>query len=382
MKNKKLKSGEIPIDPPTGQAGGKAPEVVDITKLQKVPGLGPVGIKALENEGFSNMTQIIAMLKPTELVAITGMEKDKVGAAYDYMRDALISANVIKKKTNNALELFKHRKQIKRLKTSCSTIDNLLDGGFEYGSMTEIYGENGSGKTQTSHTCVVNTIIEDEKALVLYIDTEKTFRAERILMILDGKGKLTPMPNSIVNKLIDEKPLDSEEEKIYQEITEKQIIEATPYLERIIVWEASDAYQQMMHVNNANGLISGSGVKLLIIDSGTSLFRGEFLERGSSKTKFNFMNEMLHKIKGMAETYNIPVLFINQIYNKPDQMFGKDPDIPFGGNIVGHIFHTRLKLEIVGGGKRHRMKIIKSPYLANNEALFSIGKAGIIDPIK
>jgi RecA/RadA recombinase len=90
------------------------------------------------------------------------------------------------------------------------------------------------------------------------------------------------------------------------------------------------------------------------------------------------MNEMVHDLRAIAENNNIAVLFVNQIYNKPDDLFGADPDIPYGGNIIGHGMPYRFQL--MKPGRFHMMRIKKSPYQANDDCVFDITADGLVDP--
>ena len=71
-------------------------------------------------------------------------------------------------------------------------MDDLLAGGIETKAVTEFYGEFGSGKTQICHTlCVTTQTPKDQGGLgarVVYVDTENTFRPERVAEIARARG--------------------------------------------------------------------------------------------------------------------------------------------------------------------------------------------------
>jgi len=330
----------------------------DPNSLIGIPGLGDTSIKALAEQNYTTKKDLIALSNPTELANILGMDRDKAGQVFAFCRKTLADAKLIPNRENTAWELYQIRLGIGRLKTGCLAFDELLGGGFEAGALTEIYGAFGSGKTQTAHTiCVTAQTINrdaDEEPLIILIDTELSFRPERIIGILKAK------------KII----MTDEDSKVY--------------LDRILVWKALDPYQQLSHVKDAGGFIktlegTKAKVKVIIVDSISAVLRAQFIGRGNIKSKFDLLNEILHKLKNIAETYKIPVVLINQIYNAPEEQFGKDKDIAYGGNILGHTSTYRIKLETVGSGKKHRARIIKSPYQANNEVDFRITKAGLED---
>lgn len=330
----------------------KKEKAIDPLSLDDVPGLGPIGIKAINTEGYFTTLQVICKT-PTWLKDVTGMDKDKAGKAFGYMKKKLEEADLIRKQMMTGTELLEIRQHVQRLKTGCDSFDNLLDGGFECRSITEIFGENGGGKTQLSHTLAIQAqrpineggLMEEGKPppLVLYIDTETTCRPERMLEIA----------------------------------TAKKLEQPAKYLDRIIIWKASNAYQQFLLVQNAIGAVKEMNIRLIIVDSGTALFRSDYLGRGNTKTKFDLMNEMVHDLKLLAEHNNLVVIFVNQIYHKPDEMYGADPDIPYGGNIIGHTMSYIIKLS--KSGSKRRAKITKSPYQANDDIRFDIKAEGIVE---
>lgn len=329
-------------------------KTVNIESLSDLPGIGPVSLKKLNDEGYETMLQVVAELSITDLVAITGMDRTKAGKAFSFMKNHLRDKGLIPNMEYTADKLLEERAKYPRLLIGCKAFDQLLaseqapDGGIEFGSITELYGENGSGKTQTSHTLTLNFLSNNPEQLVAYIDTEGTFRPERINEMAVARGCNDDFRKNI--------------------------------LERIIVIKVHEADAQLIAIQNINSMLAGkTPVGMIVVDSGTALFRGQFLGRGNTKSKFDLMNSMLHKLKGIAEFWKIPVIFVNQIYHKPDEMFGKDTDIPYGGNIVGHLIPYRIKLQVVGSGKRHRATLKKSPYHANNEALYKITEKGIED---
>jgi len=85
------------------------------------------------------------------------------------------------------LQLLDERKKILHITTGSKTLDDLLQGGLESMSITEIYGENRTGKTQLCHTLAVTAQLPKEigggGGKVIFIDTEGTFRPEKIYEI-------------------------------------------------------------------------------------------------------------------------------------------------------------------------------------------------------
>lgn len=84
----------------------------------------------------------------------------------------------------SGLEYLEKRKQVGKLTTGSKELDNLFGGGIETQAITELFGKFGSGKTQIAHQLAVNVQLPVEKGGLgggaVYIDTENTFRPERI----------------------------------------------------------------------------------------------------------------------------------------------------------------------------------------------------------
>ena len=88
--------------------------------------------------------------------------------------------------------MLEKRKRVLRITTGSDALDTLLGGGVESCSITEIFGEFRTGKTQLCHTlCVTAQLPKEMKGgngKVAFIDTEGTFRAERIAAIATRFG--------------------------------------------------------------------------------------------------------------------------------------------------------------------------------------------------
>lgn len=333
----------------------ETPEVVEVVKidpesLKDIPGIGDVSRKKLEDRGIVSKRMIYTELSPTDLMTITGMDRDKADEAFEYIRNALEQAKMISKSLKTAYQLYQEQEKEPFLTTGCIAFDKLFGNGIKAGYLSEFYGENGSGKTQMGIALVLNTLIENPDSCVAYIDTEGKLKLERLVSILLARGTI------------------------------KEKSEAEKYLNRIFILQPNTAEDQITHIGNISGMMDAkTPIKLLVIDSIISLFQGEYLERGVMKSKFNLIKPMMRRLKILAETYKIPVVCINTVYQSPTESFGKDPIIPAGGNSVGHPLAYRVKLREVGSGKKHRATLIKSPEYAENEADFQITDKGIED---
>ena len=313
-------------------------------RLDSLEGVGPVTTRKLVDAGVHNIMDLIVR-GPVELAEITGMEKDTAEKIVNKARKQLVEGGLIEKDFVSATDIYKRRQAIGKITTGTECLDSLFDGGIETQALTEVYGEFGCGKTQLCHTmCVMVQKPIDEGGLdgsVLYIDTENTFRPERIVSI----AKLNGM----------------DPEKV---------------LERIIVARAYNSAHQILILEEAGRLISESGIKLLIADSAVGLFRAEYLGRGTLSVRQQKLNHFVHLLTRIAETYNCAALATNQVMASPDVFFG-DPVRPVGGNVIAHTSTYRVYFK--KAGKKRIARMVDSPHHPEGEVVFALGESGVMD---
>jgi DNA repair protein RadA len=242
--------------------------------------------------------------------------------------------------------MLEKRKIVKKITTGSTALDDLLGGGIETQAISEFYGEFGSGKTQIVHqTAVTVQLPEDEGGLgkgVVFIDSENTFRPERIIQMAEGRG-LDP-------------------EKI---------------LENIQVARAYNSADQILWAEKAAEMVQSGDIALIIVDSLTSQFRADYVGRGTLADRQQKLNRHMHTLQRAGDLNNIAVVVTNQVMAKPDTFFG-DPTAPIGGHIVGHTSTFRLYLRKSKGGKRVA-RLMDSPNLPDGEAIFMVTQEGIRD---
>ena len=145
-------------------------------RIEDLPGVGPSTADKLRELGFHTV-ESLAMATIREL-AQAGIGEKRAFEIVNAAR-ALSSLSFIR-----ADELLAKRQNILRLTTGSKKLDALLGGGIETQAITEFYGEYGSGKSQIAHQLCVNVQLPVERGGLeggaLYIDTENTFRLERI----------------------------------------------------------------------------------------------------------------------------------------------------------------------------------------------------------
>ena len=308
--------------------------------IDDLPGVGPATAEKLREAGYTDIMSI-AVASPKEL-----SDAAEIGdaTASKIILKARKEADVGKFETGNAL--LEKRAKVGHLTSGSKTFDELLGGGFETQSITELYGEYGSSKTQIAHQLCVSVQLPLEQgglnSHAFFIDTENTFRPERIIQ----------MANAF--------ELDPDE-----------------VLEKIYVARAYNSSHQMLLVDKVKELSNETPASLLIVDSLTAHFRAEYVGRGALADRQQKLNKHMHDLLRWSDLNNGIVCVTNQVSSKPDAFFG-DPTRPIGGHIVGHTATFRIYLRKSKGPKRIA-RLIDSPHLPEGEAVFTIGETGIRD---
>ncbi len=307
--------------------------------IEDIPGVGPATSQKLRDLGYHTV-EALAMATARELAPI-GVGEKKAFSIIEAARSS-IGVNFIR-----ADELLKMRQNVLRLTSGSEAIDRIVDGGLETQTITEFYGEYGSGKSQICHQLCVNVQLPPEKGgldgAALYVDTENTFRLERIVQMARHVG------------------IDPEEA-----------------VKRIIYAEAYTSDHQMFLLENADKIIKENNVKLIIVDSLTAHFRSEYLGREMLASRQQKLNKHMHKLIGLARAFNTVAVVTNQVMAKPDVFFG-DAVHPIGGHIVGHTSHTRIYLRRASRGPVRIARLVSSPYLPEGEEIFKVTENGIED---
>jgi DNA repair protein RadA len=305
--------------------------------LEDLPGIGPATAQKLQELGF-HAVESLAMATVRELEP-AGISEKKALAVISAARSS-IGISFIR-----ADELLRMRESVSRLTSGSKIVDRLLGGGLETQTITEFYGEYGSGKSQICHQLCVNVQLPPEKGglngAALYVDTENTFRTERIVQMSRHLG------------------LDPEQ-----------------VVKNIIYAEAYTSDHQMFLLENADEVIKQNNVRLIIVDSLTAHFRSEYLGREMLAPRQQKINKHMHKLIRLARAFNAVAVVTNQVMAKPDVFFG-DAVHPVGGHVVGHTSHTRIYLRRASHGPVRIARLVSSPYLPDGEEIFKITENGI-----
>ncbi|XP_046750986.1 DNA repair protein RAD51 homolog 1 [Diprion similis] len=300
-------------------------------------------VKKLQEAGYYTV-ESVAYTPKKQLITIKGLSDAKV----DKILDAAYKMVVMGFKT--ATEIHQYRANTVYLTTGSAELDRLLGGGIETGSITEIFGEFRTGKTQICHTLAVNCQLPVDmgggEGKCLYIDTEGTFRPERIIAV-----------------------------------AERYKISSESVLDNVACARAFNTDHQTQLLIQACAMMTESRYALLIVDSATGLYRTDYSGRGELSARQMHLARFLRMLLRIADEHGVAVVITNQVVAQVDgaaSMFGGDQKKPIGGNIIAHASTTRLYLR-KGRGETRVCKIYDSPCLPESEAMFSINSDGVGD---
>ncbi|XP_003729914.2 meiotic recombination protein DMC1/LIM15 homolog [Strongylocentrotus purpuratus] len=315
----------------------------DIDMLQN-HGINMADIKKLKCSGICTIRGIIMTTRKRmcDIKGISEAKMEKIKEAASKLEDHGFTT---------ALEYSVKRRNVFRITTGSTELDKLLGGGIESMAITEAFGEFRTGKTQLSHTLCVCTQLPGSNGYpggkVIFIDTENTFRPDRL-----------------------------------RDIADRFNLDHGAMLDNVLYARAYTSEHQFELLDYAAGKFHEEpGVfKLLIIDSIMALFRVDFTGRGELADRQQKLAQMLSKLQKISEEYNVAVFVTNQMTSDPGatMSFVADPKKPIGGHILAHASTTRISLR-KGRGETRIAKIYDSPDMPESEATFAISTGGIID---
>ncbi|MHA2407931.1 MAG: DNA repair and recombination protein RadA [Candidatus Ranarchaeia archaeon] len=342
---KETTSDSIPVVEEKPKKRSRKKKKEEEITIMDIPGIGPAMAAKLQEADFHTL-ESVSVANATELSAAAEIG---VTTAMKIIRAARALCGPDFK---TGYELYEQRLKLKRVTTGSENLNDLLGGGLETNSVTEVYGAYRSGKTQIAHQLSVNVHLPLENGglnegdknppYVVYIDTENTFRPERIVQMCESHG-----------------------------------LDTQTVLERVLCAKAYNSDHQMLLVQQINELITKHRIVLVVVDSVMSHFRAEYAGRGTLATRQQKLNKHLHDLQKLADANNIAVLMTNQVMSRPDAFFG-DPTTYAGGHIMAHVAQTRLYLR-KGKGEQRICRLVDSPNLPEGEAVFTVKGEGIRD---
>ncbi|HII39529.1 TPA: DNA repair and recombination protein RadA [Candidatus Micrarchaeota archaeon] len=317
----------------------KGREKKKTTCIEDLPGIGEGSASKLRDAGYDTL-EIIAYSMSSELAEASGIGEGTAIKAINAAREALEMGY------ESGDAVLQRRKNIGRITTGSKELDILLGGGVETQAITEAYGRYSSGKSQLAFQLSVNVQLPKDKGglegSVLFLDTENTFRPERIVQMAQAKG------------------LDPE-----------------TVLKHIFVGRSYNSDHQMLLVEKAEEIVKKNNVRLIIVDSLTSGFRSDYMGRGQLAERQQKLNKHLHALQKMADMHNVAVYVTNQVMDRPDILFG-DPTAPIGGNVLAHQSTYRMYLRRSKEDRRIA-KLVDSPNLPDGECVFRCTSDGLAD---
>ena len=336
-------------------------------ELEDLPGVGPATSDKLVENGFESY-QSIAVASPGELSNTADIGESSASDIINAARDAADVGGF-----ETGATVLERRQEIGKLSWQIPEVDDLLGGGIETQSITEVYGEFGSGKSQVTHQMAVNVQLSTENGGLdggcIFVDSEDTFRPERIDDMVRG---------------LDDEILAAE--------MERREIEGTPddeeametliaaFLDQIHVAKAFNSNHQILLAEKAKELASEHEesewpIRIVCVDSLTAHFRAEYVGRGELADRQQKLNKHLHDLMRIGDLFNTAILVTNQVASNPDSYFG-DPTQAIGGNILGHASTFRMYLRKSKADKRI-VRLVDAPNLADGEAVMRVQGPGL-----
>jgi DNA repair protein RadA len=336
--------------------------------LTKLPGVGEATADKIDEAGYSSYMELAT-------ASVGDLEAD-AGIGDTTARKIVSAAQTLADVGGfeSGTDVLKQRAKIGKLQFYIDPMDELLGGGIETQSITEFYGEFGSGKSQVTHQMSVNVqLCEENDGLngrAVFIDTEDTFRPERIHEMVNG---LSPEIREVE---FEHRGLEGD----FDSAAGRELL-VEDFLEKIDVAKAFNHGHQMLLVETAKEIVeehfeTDRPVRLLSVDSLTQHFRAEFQGRGKLAPRQQKLNAHLHDMVRIAGLFNVSVIVTNQVSANPDQFFG-DPTQPIGGNILGHTSNFRIYIRKSKENKRV-FRLVDAPNLADGEAVCRITGDGVV----
>lgn len=234
-----------------------------------------------------------------------------------------------------AAQLMEERKDIKKISTG-TPIDELIGGGIEQGTVIEVYGEFGAGKTQLCLSLICN--IQGE---VVFIDCEDTFKPERLAEIAESRGL---DPKEVLSRVHLAQPLTVDDQT--------QVLKNLP---------------------------PNLKPELIIIDGLTTLFREEYIGRETLVERQGQLRLHLRSLKNYAKTTKTVIIVTNQVYAKPDATPWTPLELlelAVGGHTLYHSIDNRIFIRKGSQGTRVA-KLVDSSAHPPCERTFIISEKGV-----
>jgi DNA repair protein RadB len=196
-----------------------------------------------------------------------------------------------------------------KISTGTVAMDWLLEGGYEKGVITTLYGPGGSGKSNLLLLCIANSV-KGQK--VIFVDTEGGFSINRFKQICPDYKKA---------------------------------------LEKIIFLKPTNFSEQEKAITKLDELLK-QNIGAIFVDSISMLYRVELTEDDNRKLNNAFVAQ-LRSLLEIARKKDIPVVITSQVYADMEE---KDEVKVVGGMMIKNMCKCLIELKISG---KNRIAIIK-----------------------
>ncbi|SCU85931.1 LANO_0C06040g1_1 [Lachancea nothofagi CBS 11611] len=316
--------------------------IINVDELQNY-GINASDLQKLKGAGIFSVNTLLSTTR-RNLLKIKGLSEVKV----EKVKEA--AGKIIQVGFIPATIQADIRRRVFGISTGSKQLDSILGGGVMTMSITEVFGEFRCGKTQMAHTLCVTAQLPRElgggEGKVAYIDTEGTFRPERI-----------------------------------KQIAARYDLDPEACLENVSYARALNSEHQMELTEQLGAELSSGEYRLLIVDSIMANFRVDYCGRGELNERQQKLNQHLSRLNRISEEYNIAVFMTNQVQSDPgaSALFaGADGRKPVGGHVLAHASATRILLR-KGRGDERVAKLQDSPDMPERECVYTIGEQGIMD---
>ncbi len=314
-------------------------------RLDSFQKIEPELIRKLKLAGI-NSIESLAIISPVDISKILEIEIDE---AVSICNKAAIELEESGKISRSSLIERNDRSSHNRsyIKTGSQELDQLFGGnGIETKAITQFYGRSATGKTQICHTLCVTVQQLQNSYKTIYLDTEGTFRAERIAEIAKARGL---DPSKALQNVRCIQPLNSAR---FESILQQDLL---------------------LQLNQEND------IKLLVIDSIINPYRAEYSGRGMLSQRQSRLSKVMHLLQQIARVHDVAVVITNQVHTSVDgySYCLADSDRPMGGNVITHTstFIIRLK----GNSSYLMAEMKKSPCYPETVKCFGINEGGVGD---
>jgi DNA repair protein RadB len=231
--------------------------------------------------------------------------------------------------------------------TGCSTVDDLLGGGFERGAVTQVYGPPAAGKTNLAVSAAVEVAASGGTALVVDTEGLSVDRLEQLARARTTRG------------------------------TDDLSVEEVA--SRIIITDALDFAEQEEAVRDAAEF--APSVDLVVLDSATGFYRLERDNDDEGKALRSVTRQVTHLLS-LARQHDLAVVITNQVFSDPDS--DSERVRPLGGHTLTHWSAAVVRLERFRGGNRRATLEKHRSLPAGGTARFELsddGVVGVEDPV-